>query len=78
MNFNFFTFENERLHPQKLITILQGNWHQPIWRFTPKYVRNMCKVREICDYGIHGTSSKGGLKTNFILKKIGYITLNKV
>jgi hypothetical protein len=38
----------------------------------------MCKVREICDYGIHGTSSKGGLKTNFILKKIGYITLNKV
>jgi hypothetical protein len=25
-----FTFENERLHPRKLITILQGNWHQPI------------------------------------------------
>jgi hypothetical protein len=43
-----------------------------------KYVRNMCKVKEICDYGIHGTSSKVRLKTNFIFLKIGYIALNKV
>jgi hypothetical protein len=38
----------------------------------------MCKVKGICDNGIHGTSSKVGLKNNFISKKIGYIALNKV
>ncbi len=69
----------------KMKDYIHKSWSQyykgigiPIWRFTPKYVRNMCKVRKICDYGIHGTSSKVGLKNNFISKKIGYITLNKV
>jgi hypothetical protein len=31
---------------------------KPIWRFTPKYVRNMWKVSNNHDYSIHGTSSK--------------------